>query len=298
MAYTYQDNGINPRTGAISSRNIIEELTVGTGTAVDYGVQLRDGIVQGSLIVTENTTGGTEFTQVTGAPAAGQVSVQYSDGVSARGILEFNSADNGKNVVVEYSGYGSLTTKDNLQSLVSNLQPTTKGGLITYDTSAVQLSVGNDGEPLIANSAASKGLEYTSRFTIDPDTGQLANSYQVSVGTGYPDTVHNGWLCRGWVNFDGTGTVAIRAAANVSSITDNGTGDYTINFATALPDADYVIVPAVSYNYTAAINPQSVSINTNSSRTETAPTTSAFRLFTYDSGSGVDRKYVSVAVFR
>ena len=42
-----------------------------------------------------------------------------------------------------------------------------------------------------------------------------------------------------WVNFNGTGTVAIRASYNVSSITDNGTGDYTVNFTTALTDADY-----------------------------------------------------------
>lgn len=42
-----------------------------------------------------------------------------------------------------------------------------------------------------------------------------------------------------WVNFNGTGTVAIRSSYNVSSITDNGTGDYTVNFTTALADANY-----------------------------------------------------------
>jgi len=45
--------------------------------------------------------------------------------------------------------------------------------------------------------------------------------------------------CRAWVNFNGTGTVAIRSSGNVSSITDNGTGDYTVNFSTAMPDANY-----------------------------------------------------------
>ena len=48
-----------------------------------------------------------------------------------------------------------------------------------------------------------------------------------------------GYLCRAWVNFNGAGTVAIRASGNVSSITDNGTGDYTVNFTTAMPDANY-----------------------------------------------------------
>ena len=47
--------------------------------------------------------------------------------------------------------------------------------------------------------------------------------------------------CRAWVNFNGTGTVAIRASGNVSSITDNGTGDYTVNFTTAMVDANYGI---------------------------------------------------------
>ena len=46
---------------------------------------------------------------------------------------------------------------------------------------------------------------------------------------------------RAWVNFNGTGTVAIRASGNVSSITDNGTGLYTVNFTTAMPDANYCV---------------------------------------------------------
>jgi len=50
------------------------------------------------------------------------------------------------------------------------------------------------------------------------------------------------YLCRAWVNFNGTGTVAIRASGNVSSITDGGTGTYTVNFTTAMPDANYAVV--------------------------------------------------------
>ena len=48
-------------------------------------------------------------------------------------------------------------------------------------------------------------------------------------------------LCKAWVNFNGTGTVAIRVAFNVSSITDNGVGNYTVNFTTAMPDGDYAV---------------------------------------------------------
>jgi hypothetical protein len=52
------------------------------------------------------------------------------------------------------------------------------------------------------------------------------------------------YACRAWVNFNGTGTVAIRASGNVSSITDNGVGDYTVNFTTAMPDANYAVTGA------------------------------------------------------
>ncbi len=47
------------------------------------------------------------------------------------------------------------------------------------------------------------------------------------------------YTAKAWVNFNGTGTVAIRASGNVSSITDNGTGDYTVNFTVAMVDINY-----------------------------------------------------------
>jgi hypothetical protein len=93
-----------------------------------------------------------------------------------------------------------------------------------------------------------------------------------------------------WVNFNGTGTVAIRSSYNVSSITDNGTGDYTINFATALSDANYAVISqaVVStasgaftfYNQGAAPTTSAVRVNS---------TTSAF--------AAVDAAYFSVAIF-
>jgi len=59
------------------------------------------------------------------------------------------------------------------------------------------------------------------------------------------------YACRAWVNFDGTGTPAIAASGNVSSITDNGTGIFTVNFTTAMPDANYCVnVSAPMYNTT------------------------------------------------
>lgn len=71
--------------------------------------------------------------------------------------------------------------------------------------------------------------------------------------------------CRAWVNFNGTGTVAIRASGNVSSITDNGTGDYTVNFTTAMPDANYAVANAfVPDSVGFSISVRSLIINTYS----------------------------------
>jgi hypothetical protein len=50
------------------------------------------------------------------------------------------------------------------------------------------------------------------------------------------------YTCRAWVNFNGTSTVAIRASGNVSSITDHGTGQFSINFTVAMPDTNYAAV--------------------------------------------------------
>ena len=63
-----------------------------------------------------------------------------------------------------------------------------------------------------------------------------AGLFQFNSGYGSVATAYG---CRAWVNFNGTSTVAIRASGNVTSITDNGTGDYTVNFTTAMPDANY-----------------------------------------------------------
>ncbi len=68
----------------------------------------------------------------------------------------------------------------------------------------------------------------------DASSNFLFNSGFGSVAIGYG--------CRSWVNFNGTGTIAIRGSGNVSSITDNNTGDYTINFTNAMSDANYSAV--------------------------------------------------------
>jgi hypothetical protein len=69
--------------------------------------------------------------------------------------------------------------------------------------------------------------------------------FQFNSGYGSSATAYG---CRAWVNFNGTGTIAIRGSGNVSSITDGGTGQYTVNFTTAMPDANYAVNLSSNYN--------------------------------------------------
>jgi hypothetical protein len=70
---------------------------------------------------------------------------------------------------------------------------------------------------------------------INPSEGNL----NLDAGYGSKAPIYG---VRAWVNFNGTGTVAIRESANVSSVTDNATGDYTVNFTSAMPDANYCVL--------------------------------------------------------
>lgn len=101
------------------------------------------------------------------------------------------------------------------------------------------------------------------------------------------------YACRAWVNFNGSGTVAIRASGNVSSITDNATGDYTVNFTTAMPDANY------AFSQGSRVDINSASTATVNLKYATTPTASNFTVTVKnDAGVSQDNAYVYVNVFR
>lgn len=106
------------------------------------------------------------------------------------------------------------------------------------------------------------------------------------------------YACRAWVNFNGTGTVAVRASGNVASITDNGVGDYTINFTTAMPDADYAVV---GFNTVATDGTKgSVGLAGGYNTAATLKTTTQVRIRTGPANalSFADFEQVNVAIFR
>jgi hypothetical protein len=141
-------------------------------------------------------------------------------------------------------------------------QPATPDG-------TVRLGVGNSG----ATSADAVIVDNAGLFKFNSGYGSAATAYG----------------CRAWVNFDGTGTVAIRASGNVTSITDNSTGNYTVNFTTALVDANYGVGLGIQ-KQTSGVAGLSRNISS---------TTSAYRFFTTDgSGTALDVEYLNVAIFR
>jgi len=91
-----------------------------------------------------------------------------------------------------------------------------------------------DATDTVASIAATQTL--TNKTLTSPTlTTPNVNSAQVDTVSGTAPL----YFCRAWVNFNGTGTVAIRGSGNVSSISDGGTGNYTVNFTTSMPDANY-----------------------------------------------------------
>jgi hypothetical protein len=158
------------------------------------------------------------------------------------------------------TGVATLTSQPILSSLTASKPVFTDASKGLVSTGTLGADQGGTG---VANNVAatvtsSGNFAYTRTLTAAtnvtlPTTGTLAtlagsetftnktlttpniNSAQVPTVSGTAPL----YMARAWVNFNGTGTVAIRASGNVSSITDNGVGDYTVNFTTAMSDANY-----------------------------------------------------------
>jgi hypothetical protein len=96
-------------------------------------------------------------------------------------------------------------------------------------------------------------------------------------------------MARAWVNFNGQGTVAIRSSFNVTSITDNGTGLYTLNFTTAMPTADYSVAGVVQFDSVTGRSPRVFHAMIYS--------TTSLRINTVSTASSEDLPYINVVIF-
>lgn len=130
-------------------------------------------------------------------------------------------------------------------------------------------------------------------LTLDGSAGVTTNAG----GSVNPSTTIDGinYSCRAWVNFNGTGTVAIRASGNVTSITDNGTGDYTVNFTTAMSDTNYAVFIGKSTD-----GDQFMGSGTTGPAGPSAFTTTSIRVYPQrnSSGTNTDTSIACVSIFR
>jgi hypothetical protein len=141
------------------------------------------------------------------------------------------------------------------------------------------------------------GLRFQTGTTSAIDRMKISSSGDFAAVIPSGSTLYSAFWCRAWVNFNGTGTVAIRASGNVTSITDLGTGYYRVNLTDSLPDANYNYVVSAG-------NPSDIPricLNaTGGTQTEVAPSTSSFTFFMNNGANNaqLDCKYINASVFR
>ena len=119
------------------------------------------------------------------------------------------------------------------------ISPRTASGTITLGDSGDTFTVPS-GVTLTNNGTATGFSEPAYAANASASTGAVnvdaSDNLQFDSGYGSTATAYG---CRAWVFFDGTGSVTINGSANVSSIVDNGVGNWTVNLTNALPDTNY-----------------------------------------------------------
>ena len=180
---------------------------------------------------------------------------------------------------------------------------------------ATDLAIADGGTGASTALAAFDALKQASTDTY-AGVVELATAAEAAAGTDTtrpitPSTLRDGlnstgtapvYAARAWVNFNGTGTVAIRSSGNVSSITDNGVGNYTVNFTTAMPDANYAVVGSVagSTGVGAAGNNVIAEAIGVAGTSYSNKTTSSVQILTSDNNNDslIDAFSANIAIFR
>jgi hypothetical protein len=132
-------------------------------------------------------------------------------------------------------------------------------------------------------------------------TTQITNGSVTAAKLG---TTEQKQIAKAWVNFNGTGTIGtnqtIRSSYNVSSVTKNGTGDYTVNFATPMADANYSVVGSSTINSVPNAYTIVFPFTTTTSPFYIAPTQTSFRVLVASGLTSVtqaDSLYINIQVF-
>ena len=295
IASTYggTGNGFTKFTGATTAERTYTLpdatttiLTTNAAITVGQGGTGQTSYTDGQLLI-GNTTGNTltkatlsAGTGITITNGNGTISIAASGGsgvTSVTGTSPVVSSGGTTPAISLATGYGD--TLNPYASKTANYflsAPNGSAGVPTF-RAIVAADIPTLNQNTTGSSATVTGNATGSTFGFNSGYGSVATAYG----------------CRAWVNFNGTGTVAINASGNVTSITDNGVGQYTVNITTALVDANYSTV-AITNSITGDASRPIVAINTSSTTSATAIRT----VGTFNNNTFVDVSSVSVAMFR
>lgn len=166
--------------------------------------------------------------EMVGGSAVGLALLAATDAAAARVAL-VGAATVGLALLEAADSAAARTAIDAAPSGVATQLP-------TGSAAAPSISFSGDSDTGIHNPGANRLSFAANGAAVGEFNG---SNFQFNSGYG---SVATAFGCRAWVNFNGTGTVAIRASGNVTSITDNGVGDYRVNFAGNMPDANYAVI--------------------------------------------------------
>jgi len=161
-----------------------------------------------------------------------------SDITSLTGLTTALSTSQGGTALTSFTSGGAMYATST-SALTTGTLPVASGGTGATSLTANNVILGNGTSAVQVVAPGTSGNVLTSNGTTWTSAAAATGITQTTGSAPY-------YGARAWVMFDGTGTAAIESSANISSLTDNGTGDYTLSFTTAMPDTNYCLVYGTS----------------------------------------------------